>query len=266
MLVSTNDIIIKNNDIDKINTIKTGDVVLFSGNSPTGFLLRTFVSSQWNHCGIGVRFISKETPDGFMKHTVSLDTTGELYILETNTGVRFDSIYNKNIVGVGFSKASWVFTNYNIIAVRRLHDIFRTKSLSYYTLSFADKYRGICFPDSSIPFISVWLGIKLSNTKSGMFCSEIIAYYYSYCLGPQFYSLTGIEYNNKLSYMFGTGSPNTEDMYTPGHYTYLYTPNSSIFNGPEEIVLTQYADIIYVIIQPFIIVLFVLLLIWITLP
>ncbi len=46
--------------MDHSNTVKTGDVILFSGNTPTGFLLRTFVSSEWNHSGIAVRFITSQ--------------------------------------------------------------------------------------------------------------------------------------------------------------------------------------------------------------
>jgi len=255
--------------MDNRHTIKTGDVILFSGNTPTGFLLRTFVSSEWNHSGIAVRFIT--IPDtnniGKFKKAVSLTEEGELYILETNTGVRKDDIYGYNVKGAGFSQADWVFHKYNKIAVRRLHDIFRTPDLAELTLFFATKNRGNQFPSGSLPFIGVWLGIPLSNNDTNeMFCSELMAHYYAHCIGPQYEKVTGMSFNGKLSTLFGSGSPNSEDMFTPGHYTSNNTPNATIFAGNEELIYTAYADMLYVILQPLLIILVVMLAIWMTLP
>ena len=256
--------------MDLSNTIKTGDVVLCSGNTPTGFLLRTFVSSEWNHSGIAVRFKTVPDPkDGSIsRKEVSLTEEGDLYILETNTGVRMDDIFGFNVVGVGFSHSDWVFRKYNRIAVRRLHDIFRTPDLARLTLSFSDKYRGTKFPDSGLPFIGVWLGIPLvdKDTDTGMFCSEIMAHYYAYTIGPQYQSVTGNPFDGKLSTLFGSGSPPSEDLFTPGHYTCTVTPNASIFSGNEEIIYTQYADMLYVVLQPLVITLVVMLAIWMILP
>jgi hypothetical protein len=257
--------------MDYRDTIKTGDVLLFSGNTPTGFLLRTFVSSEWNHSGIAVRFIT--IPDitsstGFKK-IISLTNEGELYILETNTGIRKDDIFNYNIVGAGFSQSDWVFHKYNKIAVRRLHDVFRTPQLAELTLDFANRYRGNKFPSSSLPFIGVWLGIPLVDkgpVSTEMFCSELMAHYYAHCIGPQYEKVTGIPFDGTLSRLFGNGSPNTEDMFTPGHYTSNNTPNASIFAGNEEIIYTAYADLLYIILQPLIIILVIMLAIWMTLP
>lgn len=256
--------------MDHSNTIRTGDVLLFSGNTPTGFLLRTFVSSEWNHSGIAVRFktIPNDTDPNKSRKEVSLTEEGDLYILETNTGIRMDDIFGFNIVGAGFSRADWVFHKYNRIAVRRLHDIFRTPELARLTISFAEKYRGTKFPSSGLPFIGVWLGIPLTDkeTNTGMFCSEIMAHYYAYTIGPQYQTVTGNPFDGKLSTLFGSGAPSSEDLFTPGHYTCISTPNASIFSGNEEIIYTQYADMLYVILQPLLIILVVMLAIWLTLP
>lgn len=257
--------------MDKQHTIKTGDVVMFSGNTPTSFLLRTFVSSQWNHSGIAVRFIKvtdTSMPEGF-RRDISLTEEGDLYILETNSGVRKDEIFGKNIIGAGFSNADWVFHKYNKIAVRRLHDIFRTPKLAELTIDFANKNLGNRFPSSSLPFISVWLGIPLAEKnpeRIEMFCSELMAHYYAHCVGPQYESIIGTNYDGKLSTLFGNNSPKSEDMFTPGHYAWERTPNAPIFNGKEEEVYTKNADIIYVILQPFLIILMIGLIIWMTLP
>src|SRR3990170_2418898 len=87
--------------MDNRHTIKTGDVILFSGNSPTGFLLRTFVSSEWNHTGIAVRFVTDENGE----KAISLTEEGELYVLETNTWTRQDAITGQDVIGAGFSRA-----------------------------------------------------------------------------------------------------------------------------------------------------------------
>lgn len=255
--------------MDHRDTIKTGDVVLFSGNTPTGFLLKTFVSSEWNHSGIAVRFKTIPDPDDVnnFKKVISLNEEGELYILETNTGIRKDDIFGYDIVGAGFSKADWAFNKYNKISVRRLRDIFRTQQLSALTLEFANKNRGNKFPGSSLPFLSVWLGIPLSEKNtSEMFCSELMAHYYQYCIGPQYERITGMPYEGKLSTLFGSDSPISEDMFQPGHYTSRQTPNASIFVGSDELIYLAYADMWYVILQPLILALFVILLIWMSLP
>jgi hypothetical protein len=254
--------------MDRRDTIRTGDVLLFSNNTPTAFLLRTFVSSQWNHSGIAVRFKDILTETG-IKKVVSLNEEGELYILETNTGMRRDEIFNVDIIGSGFSRASNVFNKYNKIAVRRLHDIFRTPEFADRTLEFADKNRGSRFPSSSLPFISVWLGISLNDKdldNNEMFCSELMAHYYTYTLGPIYHRLTGGSFEGKLSNLFGAGSPNTEDMFTPGHYSSHNTPNAPIFSGTEEIIYLEYADILYVILQPFLIIVVIMLALWMALP
>lgn len=257
--------------MDNSAIIKTGDVLLFSGNSPTGFLLKTFVSSEWNHSGIAVRFHKKVLGNGVFEYTISLTEEGELYILETNTGERRDDIFGDLIIGAGFSKAQWVFAKYNRIAMRRLHDIFRTPDLINKTMQFAKEFRGNRFPSSSLPFLGVWLGIALVDKTIGpsaqeMFCSELMAHYYTYCLQSQYQAITGRSFDGKLSTLFGKGSPNTEDMYTPGHYTSGNTPNAAIFAGIEELVYTNPADLLYVILQPLLIILVVMLIIWMTLP
>lgn len=244
--------------MDLSHTIKTGDALMFSSNTPTGFLLKTFVSSQWNHSCIAVRFIDIPDPNDptkFIKK-ISLDEKGVLYILETNTCTRRDDIFNIDVVGVGFSRSDLNFKMYNLISVRRLHDIFRTEELANLTLQFAEKYRGVRFPSSKLPFLSVWLGISFpEKEKSGMFCSEIMAHYYSQCIGPQYEKLTGQKYEGELRTLFGSESPLTEDMFTPGHYTYSLTPNSPIFTGPEELSYVEYADLLYIILQPLLFVL-----------
>lgn len=250
-------------------TIRTGDAILFSSNTPTSFLLRTFVSSDWSHAGIAVRFTQHENEHGTLEHRVSLNDEGKLYILETNTGVRYDAISGTRLVGVGFSDADWVFAKYNSIAIRRLHDVFRTPELADLTMNFAQQNLGNTFPSSSLPFLGVWLGVPLADKNSDnteMFCSEVMAHYYQHVIGQQYTTLTGSPYDGKLTTLFGSSAPKTHDMYTPGHFAQERTPYASIFSGLEEVVHTQHADLWYVIIQPFLIIAVIALLIWMLLP
>jgi hypothetical protein len=247
-----------------MQTVKTGDVLLFCGNTPTGFMLRTFTSSEWNHSGIAIRFVTDND-----RKVISLTEEGELYILETNTGSRKDDILGHQVTGAGFSRLSWVLSKYNRVAVRRLHDIFRTPELATLTLDFANRYRGNRFPSSNLPFIGVWLGISLVNKgvmSPEMFCSELMAHYYAYCIGPQYEKVTGRPFDGTLAALFGNEAPRVEELFIPEHYTSNNTPNASIFSGNEELIHTEPADLIYVILQPFILILFVILIIWMTLP
>jgi len=248
-----------------INSIKTGDTVLFSNNTPTGFLLRTAISSEWNHSGIIVRF--KTNPEGHK--VISLTTEGEIYVLETNTGIRRDDIFSKDVIGAGFSRANWVFSKYNKISVRKINDIFRTPELATLTMKFAEITQGHQFPKGSLPFLGVWLGISLeekNDTNTSKFCSELMCHYYKYCIGSQFSKIIGKDYDGKLSTLFGVGSPENENLFTPSHYTFEKSPNAPIFNGSEKTIQTSHADIIYVLLQPFLIIIVIMIIIYMTLP
>ena len=242
-------------------TLTTGDALLFCGNSPTGGILRGLSSSDWNHSGIAVRF--NRTGEGVFE--ISLTEEGELYVLETNTGTRNDDIYGGKIVGAGFSRADWVFHKYNRVSVRRLHDSFRNETLAALTTKFADLHRGIKFPSSTLPFISVWLGIDLVNKDESvveMFCSELMAHYYLYCIGPQFKDITGKDEEINLTNLFGSTAPKYERMYKPSDYTFGKIPDSPIFKNTEEVIFVEHGDLLYIILQPLIYVLVFLLILW----
>lgn len=241
-------------NLDKYN-IKTGDVLLFSGNTPTGFMLRTFTSSVWNHVGIVVRFNSDKN--------ITLDNSGDIYVLETNTGVRKDHLSNKMIRGVGYSKLEYSIKNYNKVSVRRLKDKYRTNKLIDLTHEFYNNNIKIEFPNESIPFINVWLGFKLwdSQCSVGMnkFCSQLSAEYY-FELYKHFEQSENLELNNILD----EKCPIYSELYTPEHFSYNLTPNSIMFeNKLEEDIFIQESDIWYIIIQPLILILAFIIFIWI---
>ena len=245
-----------------LSQVKTGDVLLFSGNSPTGFLLKTFVSSQWNHVGIAVRFKGK---------TVSLTEEGELYIYETNTGKRWDDIFQCKVVGASFSRASFVLPKYNKIACRPLHPSLRTQELKDFILPFALRTKGIRFPSGSLPFLGVWLGVPLQEKEEGgeveMFCSELTAIFYGEYAGKQYNKLVASEATDiHLPTLFGNDMPVRADMFQPGHFSSELSPNACIFAGSEFDIQVIYADMLYIILQPLVIIIAIVVLIMMLLP
>lgn len=248
---------------DNRDIIKTGDVILCSGNSPTGFLLRTAVSTVWNHSGIGMRFIETidKTDPSKISRRLSLNTEGKLYIYETNVDKRYDPIAQKITKGSGFSDVDYVFAKYNSIAVRPLKDIFRNPRFVKLTWEFILANRGSTFPSSSLPFLEVWMGVSMTDkdiTNNNMFCSELMAKYYLYTIGSQYTELTKQPFDNKLESLFGHGFPNEANMITPEHFTIDKSPRAPIFQGGEVIIHKIPSDLGYVIIQPFILIIFVI--------
>lgn len=172
-----------------MDSVMTGDVLFFANNAPTGFLLRTFTSSPWNHIGIAVRI----GPSG-----ITVDRRGVLHVLEINTEERLDAISGEMSVGAAVTELTRSKNLYNTIAVRRLAPRWRDAGLASRTLAFAKFYRGVRFTSSSLPFLSVWLGIDLSDAPASaddhpeeMFCSELVARYYTECLAVPLKDLLG---------------------------------------------------------------------------
>jgi hypothetical protein len=237
----------------KLNKLKTGDAILFCGNSSLALFLRTFISSDWNHVGIAVRFNEKME--------ITLDNTGDLYILDTNGCERYDPTIGENIVGTGFSKFEWSLGRYNRIKARILRDEFRTPALIKLTEEFVKLAKENKFPSSSLPFFSVWLGIQLHDKNLEMFCSQLMANYYMYVVGPQYESITGVPLDN-LSTLFGSNAPNSDDMFQPAHYAAEKSPLASIFHYEEELICTIPGDLLFIILQPLVVTLFVFVLIY----
>jgi len=238
-----------------MDNIKTGDALLFSGNSPTGFLLKTFISSRWNHSGIAVRF-----KDG----KISLTEEGELYIFETNTENRYDPIRKTYLVGAAYSELNYVLKKYTAVSCRPLKNSLRTKKLAKLTEKFANRYKSIPFPKNSVPFISVWLGISLQEgNKDSMFCSELMTHYYYYCFNDVFKTLTGE--NASLKNLFGLNLPNEANLYQPCYYSAIKSKNSSLFENYDSLVYQQTNESLYIILQPLVIILFLIILIYMSL-
>lgn len=244
--------------MNKLKTVKTGDVMCFKGNTPTSFLLRFLTAGNYNHVGIAVRMI--KTEKGW---DVSLTEEGELFVYETNANVRHDKIFDQELNGAGYSDVQWTLSKYNKCFVRRLRDDFRTEELKRLTMEFCETYKGSKFPTKGKPFFNVWL-----QTKSGkdeevideLICSELVAHYYNVCVGGQFDKVVREPYRN-ITDIFGPGSPDKLEMYSPNSFSYSNSPLSKILPRREEEVFRDNGALLFTIIQPLILVIFMMIVI-----
>lgn len=239
--------------------VRTGDVLLFSSNTATGFLLKTFTSSKWNHVGAAVRL----GRDG----RISLNYEGRLYILELNSGRRYDVISDSLLAGLTLTEAEWVVGRYNLIAMRKLKGEFRNKTLTDRIGEFLDKHHGTAFSPSFLPFIGVWLGLPLAGDnrtgedgKPELFCSEMLSLFYEHCVGTQ---IKGYEKGN-LESLFGGETPSSPSLYLPGHFSIELTKKNPIFEAEETEVYISHVDIGIILIQPILLILFIAVVIGIT--
>lgn len=229
--------------------ILTGDSLLFSSNTSTGFMLKMFTSSLWNHSGIAVRI----NDDG----EIVLDSGGKLYVLEINTWERTDAITGKKVLGVGYSDFEWVKKRYNIIVVRAMKEIYRKDKIINRIDKFVSLYRGYEFTTDIEPFLSVWLGVELmedSGREKSMFCSEFMSYFYMYILRM-----------NSVEEVMGP-TILLPRLCAPKHFSYEFTPLSPVFVPHDKIVYIEYCDIGPCLVPILIITFFVLAIVWMTIP
>lgn len=243
-----------------MDDLHTGDLLLFSNNSSTGFLLKTFTSSVWNHAGVAIRML----PSGKISDT----NEGTLYILEVNTVERYDIISKQSIKGVTISEFEWVSRSYNLIAYRKLNRRLITPQFITKVTRFIRKYHKRPFPGSSMPFIGVWLGLPMGgddSSRGSIFCSELAANFYSQCLGVDD---IGDERNvsKQLQYLFGSTSPELYQLYSPLSFTADKTPECKIFESEELPVHRVKSSAGNVLAQPIIITLAIMIVIGMSLP
>lgn len=228
----------------------TGDAVICCSNTSTGLGLRTLTSSMWNHAGIVVR-INK---DG----SISGDHTGELHVLEINTWAREDAVTGEMVLGAGYSRFDWMSERYNIVAIRPMKSIHRTRRFLSMIPDFVDKHRGVKFTTNAKPFVSAFIGIPLDSDEiknlESMFCSEFMAHFYTTC--------TGIS----LDEIFGEEGPELPELVIPEDFSYTGSPNSGLFEPRNVTIYVDHSDIGSVILPIVLFTFIVMCFIWSLLP
>lgn len=161
-----------------MDSVRTGDTLLFANNSPTGFLLRIATRSSWSHVGVAVRIIKSE--DGLK---VSLDEKGELYVLEISTYSRYDIFSNRETVGAALTSFDVIKSQHNIIGVRRLKQQYRTDEFAAQILPFLQRYSNCQFTSYPLEFVQVWSGLPFLGKyrEDELFCTELVVKFYDEC-------------------------------------------------------------------------------------
>lgn len=233
--------------------INTGDVILFSSNIPSNFIVKFFSSSEWSHIGIAVRISNDNQINS------NIDST--LYILEINTKTNYDPILKERDGGLFFNKASNIFPFYPKIYVRKLKNKYRTSKFIDSVIIFANKYKKNKFPKNPISILSAWLGISFGKNKCDeMICSEFVANFYIDCLSNSL--------NKKITMkeLLGENSPSTSDICKPEHFSAALCKNSTYFESKNEVLIKNEDDMIYIIIVPLILTIAVVIFICMTIP
>jgi hypothetical protein len=202
------------NSSDSTFGIKSGDVVLFSGSLLTATALKWGTGSRWNHAGIGV----------WIENGIPTIDRGKLYIFEINTTPRYDIISGEYQAGIGFTDLDTTLEIYNTIGVRTMEDLYRPQFTSN-IIEFYNQNRDLQFNSNTMKFIRGWLGIEGDTDihEDGVFCTEMMAYAYSYCLKRP------IDWILKIPDI-------TPQLCIPSSYTYRKSSRSIVFPYPEYII------------------------------
>lgn len=273
--------------------VRTGDVLLFCSNTPTAYFLRVGTSSLWNHTGIAIRLKRDEGKEGGKdgewknrKCRISIDDEGDLYVMEVNVNPRYDAWTGGTRSGLSLSEYKWCISRYNRIAWRSMKESYRNDTFAMNTHSFIDKYLGAVFPKGTLPFISVWIGLPLSDkTKDNneFFCSEINVHFYDECVSSiieeqeerederkmeigigrkgdnKLFKFHDRKYSD-LKYLFGLEGSIDHALYTPGDFDSEKTPNSIIFENKTITITNNPGDPTSLLYQSLIVAVFFLIL------
>lgn len=244
------------------NDIRTGDVLLFSSNTGTAFIVRFCTSTEWNHVAVAVRINSKKQ--------ITIDETGELYVLEINTFPRKDAISGEMRIGAAYSEFQWVAERYNRVTVRPMRDKYRTSVFARHIPTFYNKYNESKF--SEVPADYIRAGCTISNgiekdhkNTASMFCSEYVARFYLECVLPSVNYVEGTLYDSYLDIMFGEGCPHIPELYIPAHYSLDFSRSCLVLQDRIYNAYIQYENWFVVIVVPLAMAIAVILLILICL-
>lgn len=193
--------------------VKTGDVILFSGDLLTGQMLKFFTNSKWNHGGIAIRI----DDDKVVKEG------GSLCIFEINTDQKIDVITGNSSVGIGVFSFDSVMKIYHTFYIRRLDERYRDIFISNF-MDFYKNSSSLKFNKKIKKFMGGWAGIALDTDteEDGVFCTEMMAMCYEFCFGEHISSILSIPFLER-------------QICTPSHYISTSSPLSIYFTNDDVI-------------------------------
>jgi hypothetical protein len=160
------------------STLQTGDIVLFSGASSTGSLIKIFDGALFSHVGLVLRV---DFSDDVMLWESTTNTAG---LVDIHSG----SIIRKGVMVIPLT--SKIFSGwYNRVAVRRLTGIDNEKRIEIYKrmLQLRKELQGRPYEKnhlellmSGVKFTDEYLSFLLNRQEdlSSIFCSELVAHVY----------------------------------------------------------------------------------------
>lgn len=225
--------------IFNINIVKTGDLLLFSSNKITSSVVKLSLSTRYNHVGIAIR----------IKNRKIVTSGGNLYVLESNSKQRYDELSKCYVKGVALIKIEDLYQDYDIITVRHLNRTIIPSNFKKRTYNFIQRYKKMIYTNDIKSVLGVWLGCPIAGTKreNNMFCSELVSYYYLDVLE----NLTTFIKPGKLY------SPDDFDVYDN-----KVNDIDCIFDGSNEVVFNDQSDFRFVMIAPFLIGIFIMVLMY----
>lgn len=223
-------------DVRNIENVLTGDLLLFSSDKITSSFVKLFLSTKYNHVGIAIRIKNKKI----------VTSGGELYVLESNSKKRYDELTKKYVKGVALLKIDNLFHDYNLINVRHLDRHLLPNDFKYRTYCFIQKTKNLIYSNSIMPILGVWLGFPIGGVKreNGMFCSELVSYYYFDVL-------------EELTIFAKPGK-----LYSPNDFVKGGYMNSIFINDIEENIFCDNPDFVFTLIVPFLIGLLLMVLVY----
>jgi len=217
--------------------VTTGDILLFGNNTLTGFLLKTFTLSDWSHAGIAVR----------LKDGKVVKEGGRLGVIEMNSGKRKDMLTGSIKDGFGISEIEFSCSEQDIVAVRKLKSqAVEQDTLINRTTSFLEQAAAVKFPETSLPFVEVWMERRLSDSEqtNEMICSEMMGHYYLHLF-------MGCD----LRDIFGKKAAPVAKLMGPYHFDNRITSDSRYFENEVKTVHLGKMDT-SILVQPVILALF----------
>jgi hypothetical protein len=219
--------------LDHRDKVQTGDVLIFSGNTASAFLVKMFTSSEYNHVGVGIWLDSNNRISFFEEDK---EENYELYVMEINVFERYDILTKKCVKGFALTRFSDLVKFYNRVNVRNVDPKYRPKKYHKKVKKFIQEHMGVQYCSNLGPIMSVWIGCPftgLTPKDNEMFCCEIVVKFYI-----EIFSRFPVETKPAA-------------LYRPEDFVTIH--DKSIFMNAEYPVYIDYADYSVALILPLIV-------------
>lgn len=150
--------------VDPIRSIRTGDILLFSGSGAISTFIKFFTGTKWNHVGMAT-WIKIYLTNG--REII------DLYCLELGSDYYTDLMTRKKVDGkVRLVRLANIAVMYDMISIRRLK-FTRPVNFAAKFQEFALRHKGRKFPDATELMQSYMISAKKPNKR--VTCAQLTA-------------------------------------------------------------------------------------------